>query len=550
MKLAKFLGGLAMTAVLGAGLASCSNEMEPSVTKSDNMLLKAPKAMAYAGNQKWDPFSPGFAGTRGSNAEANRWADQWDCPHTEANDLTAEELKELKELLSMGKETYCDFVFPYENYWVQQIYKGEDVYTPTDKFGNECNGQSILGSGNMDHFETARESVSNFNYGDNKNNPGNCQVCGRSLAGTTLMLDVKTNFEPGTQYDYWESYGSHLYNNYYIVEYKGYYYLGFDYEMHKQANNPGEVADVERDWNFTDWIVRIVPAYPKGETPADNPGGIIGSTNPGPETPETPDPDPDPETPEIPEVQIPDVIDPGFAIDPEKPAAGGAVAGEVEVNLALDEKEDGDVRSSHLSIHIRKATDVEIFIPVPRQYYCEADDMAIVMQHEANHMAHGGPYEFTWTLKDSDLQVSLFVQYEDDGIRIWTDGVNQDVIDWCYEKCQDGITFEVWNYFNDPEGYPLLSAEELRQYLDQATIKFLDEVPDHYVNAFADPNGKYDADTNPGGNDFHVTPVNPEDFDAPYEGPHQNNSNVNDIYTKNDVPEQPSKPTPPPVPVY
>ena len=548
MKINKLLGGLALTAMLGAGLASCSNDMDSlNPEQNGDMLLRAPKAMAYAGNQKWDPFTPGYA-TKTSNTEANRWAEQWDCPPTEARDLTDEELAELKELLSFGHEVWNETVFPFENYWVQQIYKGESEYTPTDKFGGDCN-QHILGSGQMDRMaaldDWGDQQVSNFNYGDNGNNPGNCQECGKSLAGTTLMLDMAGESErsPYTQFGYWESYGSGFYNNYYIVEYKGYYYLGFDYEMHKDANNPGEVKDVNRDWNFTDWIVRIVPAYPKGQTPEDNPGGVTNPTtpNPDPDPSDTPDPDPEtPETPEVPEIQFPDDLDPGFTVDPEKPA----IHDEVEVNLALDEKKEDDILSSHLSIHVRTATDVEIFIPVPAQYYCEADDMAIVMQHEQNHMAHGGPNEFTWTLKDSNLQVSLFVEYLPDGIRIWTEGITQEVIDWCYEKCQDGITFEVWNYFNDPDGNPLLSKEELRGFLDQATIKFLDKVPDFYVNAFADPNEKYDGEGNPNGDDFHVTPQSPDKFNPPYEGEHQNNSDFNDIYTKN------TRPTPPPVPVY
>ena len=199
---------------------------------------------------------------------------------------------------------------------------------------------------------------------------------------------------------------------------------------------------------------------------------------------------------------------------------------EVEINLSFDEKPTGEAGVSDLvsklSIHVRHATDVEVFIPVPKLYYVEADDMAIVMQHEPNHMLHGGPYEVKYNLKDSELTVTLTVAFEDDGIRITTDGITQEVIDWCYEKCGDGINFEIWNYFNDT-----LTEDKLEEYLNQATVKFLDKEPDYYINAFNE-----NEDGSKFENDCTVEIVDDQKADFNYngEGEHLNGSSKNQIY--------------------
>lgn len=471
-------------------------------------LVKAPNVIAYSGDMVLgNTFANKGIATRGTDMNANMWNQTWDCPPRDAEDLTEDELAELKDLLLKSANTVNTVVLPFENYYVQQIYKGEDRYNTHDRcYNTDCdhvNDQTELGSGHMDKLvaigKDGYEHVNNFNNGTNTNTPGTCG-CGVSHFGTTLMTDMPTTgIDPNKQFGFHETWGtSHDYNNYIIVEYKGYYYVGFDYEAHKydqNTHNHGEGLDIERDWNFTDWIVRITPAYPKGTTPENNPGGILDDPEDPTLDPTTPD---QPSTPEL--------------------------KNEVEVNLHADEKH-GDYLESHLSIHVRYATDVEIFIPVPKQYYCDKDDMEIVMKHELNHMVHGGPLELKYKLKDSDLEVMLYLSYEDEGIHIWTDGINQDVIDWCAEKCHgDGITFEVWNYFNEA-----LDLDGLKSYLDQATIKFLDEAPDYYVNAFADEDG-YKQE-----NDCTVSIVDEQRAtfeDEAKEGHWKNGSAYNQIYEK------------------
>lgn len=501
--------------------------------------------------------------TRGTDMNANMWDQNWDCPPRPAEDLTPEELAELKALLSKGVETHNTIVLPFENYYVQQIYKGEDTYNTHDRcYQDGCdhvNNQTELGSGHMDKlvaynpqeifdwraednwqgawYTDDYEHINNFNSGTNTNSPGNCG-CGESHFGTTLMTGMPTSgIDPEKQFGFHETWGtSHDYNNYIIVEYKGYYYVGFDYEAHKydqSTHNHGEGLDIERDWNFTDWIVRITPAYHKGETP---------------ETPEVPGGG-DEQEPDAPVVPTPtpngDCIWCGHEhnagslceeCEEEGNECHGAESNiapgteDVEINLALDKKND-DLLESHLSMHVRTATDVEVFLPIPKQYYCEADDMAIVMQHD-KEFVHGGPYQTVYQI--GEHQVTLNVEYLDNGIRIWTEGITQEVIDYCRETYNDGITFEIWNYFNDPEtGLPYISMDELKAYLDKATVKFLDKDPDIYVNSFGEEDDKY-SDTNTGGNDFHVRPDDSfkDHFNDPTDGPYYNGSDKNEIYTK------------------
>ena len=270
---------------LCAGFTSCSHDDFEPMTQAE--IDKAKYDMAFlnyvggkiAANQDWG-FGSTRALTRGTFMNANQYCDYWDTPNNVYPELTDEDLAAIKALLSPGEPTYNTLICPYENYWVQQVYKGEATYTPTDVNGNSVSGTTITGSNQMDKLVAYNENytawdgshyehVNNFNNGNNTNEPGTCS-CGIKHVGTTLMTGMSTEgITPNNQFGFHESYGtSHNYCNYLIVEYNGYWYVGFDYEMHKnEAQNANEAKNVERDWKFTDWIVRITPAYAKGTTP-------------------------------------------------------------------------------------------------------------------------------------------------------------------------------------------------------------------------------------------------------------------------------------------
>lgn len=524
---------LSLGILAGGLLSSCTNENEPTYAKPGTMLVKAPEMNAFSGNHTWG--KPG--GTRSANVNGNLWYQEWDRP----SNVTDEEIAKVLEKVSEPRVgAVNEITITWENFWVQQVYKGETSYS--DYWGNnrgpgsEMMNELQVWNDNVEvwwpeHKFGGYETVNNFNRGDNQTqytDDENHYV----FEGTTLMTNMSGG-SASNQFAYKNSAdGGQLYFDYIVIEVDGEYYVCFDFYADNR-DNPGATANkdhyIDRDWVFNDWIVKISPAYHKGETP---------------ETPV----DPKPEIPGGGEVTIPDeplVTFPSLngvciacgheAHDNEyceecqdgECTAPKKTLDEVEVNLALDKKND-DLLESHLSMHVRSATDVEVFIPVPAQYYCAADDMAIVMDHVENFV-HGGPYSTQYEIGENI--VTLNVEFTDGGIRVWTEGITQDVIDYCWENFGDGVTFEVWNYFNDPEtGLPYISMEELKGYLDQATVRFIDKVPGQYVNAFGRENGKY-SDGNPDGKDFHVTPKDQlSSFDAPYEGPHYNDSDNNDIY--------------------
>ena len=265
---------------------------------------------------------------------------------------------------------------------------------------------------------------------------------------------------------------------FYYIEYEGKTncYLCYDYRMKKYDNG---LCDFQGDGVYNDWVIKLIPADGSDVTvPTDDP------------------------------------TEPDDPADVDEPTDN-----EVEVNLSVnDEKEEGDYIATKLSIHVRANTDVEVFIPVPAQYYCDADDMNIVLSHRLEVEAHG-PLTETMTYNINGTDVTCTVAFEADGIRVTTGGMSQAVLDYTRETYADGVTFEVWNYFRD-----IITRDELKPYLDAATVSFLSATePRWYVNAFA----KLNDAKNPW--DCIVTPTD----DYAKDSEHTGDADYNVIYQKN-----------------
>lgn len=468
-------------------MTGCDNSLnEPIVRPSGQdeiALVMAPEVMAYSGSSSTDNI---FA-TYSANVNANQWSENWDCvPNV---DLSDEQLEELKELLSPRQYVTNTQVLPFENYWVQQVYKGEDRYYAYDNLGEQTQSD-FLGSGQMDHLQAygkyGYEHINNFNRGDNTNSAYDPGFDGNHI-GTTLMTDMPTTgIDPNEQFRFWDSFGSDYYFNYIIVQYNGEWYVGFDFEGHKQTDtkNPGEAMQIERDWCFTDWIVKITPAYHKGETPEQ-----------------------EPEQPIVPEEPA---DQPEYVMD------------EVEVNLSVEEHKG--YLSSHLSIHVRSVTDVEVFIPMKMKYYCDVDDLAIVQKHEGLLMLHAGPRTMEYEVIPGHV-ITLNLEFEESGIRVWTDGVDEETVLYLKKTYNDGLTFEIWTYVNDIDLKPILLED-----LNESTVRFLDKEPEHYINAF-----NKTEDGEKFGDDCTVSIVDEQSGDYTYKGPglHYNGSPYNEWYDKN-----------------
>lgn len=165
---------------------------------------------------------------------------------------------------------------------------------------------------------------------------------------------------------------------------------------------------------------------------------------------------------------------------------------DVEINLALNDvaTESGvtnegetfnkDYISSHLSIHVRTPRNVEIRIPVEVTFYCEADDMAIVKKHLEDHYAYGDQ-NHTLSMEIGENTVTVTVAYDETGFTITTSGVNEAVINYLAAEYKDGLTFEIWNYYNTGT-----TRSALQEILNGSTVEFVggDDNVDYYVNAF------------------------------------------------------------------
>lgn len=285
-----------------------------------------------------------------------------------------------------------------------------------------------------------------------------------NAVGGPRALLINVPVEDPTYHDSWGDTENTKHDAYrfYVIEFNGEknLYLCYDYQTKK---NSGEY--LPGDKVFNDWVIKLIPAE------GDNGGGE-----------------------EI-EEHITDIVP----------------ADEVEINFSVnDEKEVDDYIATKLSIHIRALTDVEVFIPVKQAYYCDVDDMAIVLSHNLDiNYQYSNPgqasiqngYTYTYTVageyvKDGETftaneEIHVFVTYEEGGIRVKTQGMTQAALDYLQYTYNDGITFEVWNYFNSEiindalETIPVTRAD-LKPMFDQSTVTFTaSDKPSQYVNAFA-----------------------------------------------------------------
>jgi len=184
----------------------------------------------------------------------------------------------------------------FTDFWVHQVYKGDSKDYEGNYYRNGYNSEEKNVSSNMNHLQCMKnitladvsasvgdntgcvaigdgfmEHINNFNSGDCPNSAtvGNQSVTspGVKIEGATLMLNSGTN-----DFAYHNSTDSKYHNEYIIIagaeidpSLAGYYYVGFDfyanggyYDNNNNLQNGNK--NVERDYVFNDWIVRISPA--------------------------------------------------------------------------------------------------------------------------------------------------------------------------------------------------------------------------------------------------------------------------------------------------
>ena len=346
--------------------------------------------------------------------------------------------------------------FEHYNYYIQLVGKGNATYQTTD-WNNAVH--TDMGPSKMDQLQVCDQNGNWKHFNDYNANDGK----------RTLVLNYKI-----TDAKYHDSYGDQWYNYYkfYTIEYNGKksMYLCFDYATHKDSGN----EDLQPDGIYDDWVIKVIPCCDINDN--------------GEPVDPTPDPDPVDPTP------TPDPVDPTPTPDPVQPSYENK--GLVEVNLSAQDHKDEEC--SKLSVHVRDTCNFKVFIPVPATAYCEADDMYIVEKHYDNMS-----YNEQTNVMEREIdgqKVTLTVSYVADGIYIESQGINAKVLEYCRRVYGDGITFEVWNYYNIKK----LTREELLECLNKATIEFTDELPYKYVNTIVAKN----VDTKGNLLDCTVTPTN------------------------------------------
>lgn len=467
----------------------CTNELPwPETPSTDSIsLVKDPEVYAWSGNQVWrdEVGVKSLPAMYSSRPESNQWGEDIYKDFPRPEDITEEELQKVLEVFNQpGKESYEPLI-DWENFFVQQVWKGTASYTAG-------NGETVIGGDKMNWLCCGSEEMGNDHVNNFNNSNGSVMLMFNS---STKRWGYSSSSDSGHIFYYFRME---------CIEYepgKWAYYVGLDFSA--EGQNPNE--QVKRDFIYNDWIIKIVPGLGVDVIPPTN--GDNPSLNPEPG------------------VENKEVID------------------HVEVNLSIEERKDIEWLASHLSIHVRAITDVEVFIKIPSKYYCDVDDMAIVQKHEGNFMIHGGPREIIYNINGNPIKLTVSFEYE--GVRVTTDGINEDVINYCQENYGDGITFEVWNYFNitkeqwnhglngedgvNPGANESITVEELKWNLNQSTVEFLDREPSLYVNAFNDTeSGAIFSD------DCTVSIINRQggDFHTGELGVWYNGSSYNQLYYK------------------
>lgn len=210
--------------------------------------------------------------TRVANTEGNLWEGRG---YTIPADITQDELKAVLKVFNQKGEKKYTSLIDWDEYFVQQVYKGNATYKNHDN-------QTVTGSEHMDWLCTVTDKhinvvnwwpyqeevvvgakyddhINNFNNGKNESEMVS-ENSGRRFKGITLMQNTNSNvFGFKSSED-----NGHVFYNFrmeYIEPYG--YFVGFDFEA--AGNNPNE--QVDRDYIYNDWIVKIVPG--KGVTPPE-----------------------------------------------------------------------------------------------------------------------------------------------------------------------------------------------------------------------------------------------------------------------------------------
>ena len=187
--------------------------------------------------------------TRGHNVNRNEWQQKYIVP---PNVTTEEELLVINELFKGNGNRDMKLPIDLTDFFVYQVHKG------TDSYYDHNNNNIGVASNYMNHLQVVyrngtMEHINDFNNGQHNSSWGN-------IIGATLMINSSTyNFV------YHNSRDNKYHDTYTIIDgnnigYPGFYYICFDFLANGDIEQPANKnMGVDRNYNYTDWIIRISP---------------------------------------------------------------------------------------------------------------------------------------------------------------------------------------------------------------------------------------------------------------------------------------------------
>lgn len=292
----KYLIAGALALVCNGLFTSCSEDMgnysSPEEAKKAQFAQNFEKFYGTPNpNQDWGfgdaSLTRAKARTRGVNVNGNLWYQNWERPVN----VTTDEASKVLTAFSIKRENQTNNItINWDNYWVHQVHQSNNTYLNGygQNTGDIHTKMNKIIAYNTSGGSYYYEHVYNFNDGNN-NTPYTDDITKQQYVGTTLMVDMGTRASATNQFGYHNTLDSKDHFEYFIIagsdidaSLAGYYYVGFDFcASHPDGQEANKNMDVNRDWVYNDWIVRISPATPIESNSST--GGNISSNTDGTE---------------------------------------------------------------------------------------------------------------------------------------------------------------------------------------------------------------------------------------------------------------------------
>ena len=292
----KYLIAGALALICNGLLTSCSEDLgnysSPEEAKKAQFAQNFEKFYGTPNpNQDWGfgdaSLTRAKARTRGVSVNGNLWYQNWERPVN----VTTDEASKVLTAFSIKRENQTNNItINWDNYWVHQVHQSNNTYL--DGYGQNT-GDIHTKMNKIIAYNTSGSSyyyehVNNFNDGNN-NTPYTDDITKQQYVGTTLMVNMGTKASKNNQFGYHNTLDSKDHFEYFIIagsdideSLAEYYYVGFDFcASHPDGQEANKNMDVNRDWVYNDWIVRISPATPIESNSST--GGNISSNTDGTE---------------------------------------------------------------------------------------------------------------------------------------------------------------------------------------------------------------------------------------------------------------------------